>query len=238
MGVRGNSGFLDVDKRFGDGTISGNTKGTISVDQQFLERTHGRMAPIITGTVTGSTQIGFGTTDSENSPIRGFYDFSWSGLIYTQPEIGTMKTITGIGFDVSSFTTRQGQDFNDIRVFCGHYTSDTFATTSPNEDISAYVGISNWTQCTNNGYVWFPNTLGVNVSERIIFDTPFVYNGIDRLMIKLESREGDYLAQPRVVWDSATDTASVAYDRQDNTYPTGTGIRTTIKPNIVIYYEE
>ncbi len=47
MSKRGNSGFVDIDKRFGDGTISGDTKGTIENTQHYLERTQGRMAPVI-----------------------------------------------------------------------------------------------------------------------------------------------------------------------------------------------
>jgi hypothetical protein len=46
MSKRGNSGFVDIDKRFGteniDGELTGNTKGTIEVQQQYLERTQGR----------------------------------------------------------------------------------------------------------------------------------------------------------------------------------------------------
>jgi hypothetical protein len=79
--------------------------------------------------------------------------------------------------------------------------------------------------------------VGINYGERIVFDTPFEYNGTDRLIIKIENREGEYLTQPRIVWDSYTDTASVAYDWQDNTYPTGGGTRTNVRPNIVVYYE-
>ncbi len=239
MSRRGNSGFTDIDKRFG--TSSGDTKGSVEVRQHYLERTQGRFDPIVQVALTGSTQIGTGTTDSENAPIRPFYDFSWSGMIYTSSELGVditgPKTITGLAFDVSSFTTRQGEDISDLRVFCAHYNSDTFSESNPDEDIENRSGISGWTQCTNNGYVWLPETVGINVDERIIFDTPFEYNGIDRLMIKIESREGNYLSQPRIQWDSYTDSASVAYDWQDTTYPTGAGVRTNVRPNTLIFYE-
>jgi hypothetical protein len=40
MSIRGNSGFIDIDKRFGSST--GDTKGMIARDQHFLERTQGR----------------------------------------------------------------------------------------------------------------------------------------------------------------------------------------------------
>tara|TARA_Y100000389_G_scaffold101553_1_gene98352 strand:+ start:1280 stop:2122 length:843 start_codon:yes stop_codon:yes gene_type:complete len=40
MSIRGNSGFIDTDKRFG--SSSGDTKGMIAREQHFLERTQGR----------------------------------------------------------------------------------------------------------------------------------------------------------------------------------------------------
>lgn len=238
MGIRGNSGFIGLDLR--TGSLTGDTKGIVGRKQHFLERTNGRFEPprVIT---TGSTQIGNGTTGSENVPVRGFYDFSWSAMIFTSSEMSTdfsgAKTITGLAFDVKSFSANQGDDFDDIRVFCGHYNADTFSESNPDEDIGNRSGVTDWTQCTNNGYVWLPQTVGINYGERIVFDTPFEYNGTDRLIIKIENREGEYLTQPRIVWDSYTDTASVAYDFQDNTYPTGGGTRTNVRPNIVVYYE-
>ena len=43
MSIRGNSGFIDTDKRFG--SSSGDTKGIIQREQHFLERTQGRFSP-------------------------------------------------------------------------------------------------------------------------------------------------------------------------------------------------
>jgi len=42
MSIRGNSGFIDTDKRFGSTT--GDTKGIIGREQHFLERTQGRFS--------------------------------------------------------------------------------------------------------------------------------------------------------------------------------------------------
>jgi hypothetical protein len=42
MSIRGNSGFIDVDKRFGSST--GDTKGIVAREQHFLERTQGRFS--------------------------------------------------------------------------------------------------------------------------------------------------------------------------------------------------
>lgn len=42
MSIRGNSGFIDIDKRFG--SLTGDTKGVIGREQHFLERTQGRFS--------------------------------------------------------------------------------------------------------------------------------------------------------------------------------------------------
>jgi len=44
MSIRGNSGFIDTDKRFGSTT--GNTKGIVAREQHYLERTQGRFTPL------------------------------------------------------------------------------------------------------------------------------------------------------------------------------------------------
>ena len=44
MSIRGNSGFIDIDKRFGSST--GDTKGVVAREQHFLERTQGRFVVI------------------------------------------------------------------------------------------------------------------------------------------------------------------------------------------------
>ena len=44
MSIRGNNGFIDIDRRFGSTT--GDTKGITAREQHFLERTQGRFAVI------------------------------------------------------------------------------------------------------------------------------------------------------------------------------------------------
>ena len=69
MSIRGNSGFIDVDKRFGSST--GDTKGIIAREQHFLERTQGRFAGELlppTPTVWYDANSSYITT--QGSPVR------------------------------------------------------------------------------------------------------------------------------------------------------------------------
>jgi len=69
MSIRGNSGFIDVDKRFGSST--GDTKGIVAREQHFLERTQGRFSPELlppTPTVWYDANSSYITT--QGSPVR------------------------------------------------------------------------------------------------------------------------------------------------------------------------
>lgn len=69
MSGRGNSGFLDVDKRFG--TSSGDTKGIVSREQHFLERTQSRFSPISAGGIPGGTPTVWLDADSSYITTQG-----------------------------------------------------------------------------------------------------------------------------------------------------------------------
>jgi|TARA_R110001592_G_scaffold35515_5_gene120798 hypothetical protein len=69
MSIRGNSGFIDTDKRFG--SPSGDTKGIIAREQHFLERTQGRFASELlppTPTVWYDANSSYITT--QGGPVR------------------------------------------------------------------------------------------------------------------------------------------------------------------------
>ena len=69
MSIRANSGFFNVDKRFGSAT--GDTKGIIGREQYFLERTDGRFSPGLlppTPTVWYDANSSYITT--QGSPVR------------------------------------------------------------------------------------------------------------------------------------------------------------------------
>ena len=86
MSIRGNSGFIDVDKRFGSST--GDTKGIIAREQHFLERTQGRFAGELlppTPTVWYDANSSYITT--QGSPVRvdQWNDRSGNGINATGP---------------------------------------------------------------------------------------------------------------------------------------------------------
>jgi hypothetical protein len=81
MSIRGNSGFIDTDKRFG--TTSGDTKGVVAREQHFLERTQGRFAPIGPLSPPDPT-VWYDATDVELRPatsnVLTWFDQSGNGI--------------------------------------------------------------------------------------------------------------------------------------------------------------
>lgn len=71
MSRRGNSGFIDRDKRFGDNTPSGDTKGIVEVQQHYLERTKGRFVPLEDGVAIGGTPTVWYNFDTANVTLTG-----------------------------------------------------------------------------------------------------------------------------------------------------------------------
>ena len=86
MSIRGNSGFIDVDKRFG--TSTGDTKGTIGREQHFLERTQGRFSPELfppTPTVWYDPNSDYITTQGIPVRVDQWDDRSGNGINATGP---------------------------------------------------------------------------------------------------------------------------------------------------------
>lgn len=86
MSNRGNSGFIDTDKRFG--ASSGDTKGIISREQHFLERTQSRYLPL--GVGPGGSPTFWVDSDTSyitlvGSDVSNWADRSGNGLDLLDP---------------------------------------------------------------------------------------------------------------------------------------------------------
>jgi len=75
MSVRGNSGFVDTDKRFG--SSSGDTKGIIQREQQFLERTQGRFEPVSNELAPAENPTAWYDADSTYITLNGSDVSQW-----------------------------------------------------------------------------------------------------------------------------------------------------------------
>lgn len=129
------------------------------------------------GNVQAQTYIEVGNGTVQNSmPIYSSWNYSWSSLIYSQSDLGGSKTITSIGL---------------------HCTNGP--KTVPNQKV--YMKLSAVSVFSNAGYEDPLNTGYTLVYEgsltfqtgwnEIVLATPFVYDGVQNLIIHWENRWGN-----------------------------------------------
>lgn len=152
-----------------------------------------------------SNIIGNGTSVSENYPFNGYYDYSWSNVIYTQSELGAAGTISKIAFYVGN--SPSAYTMNNQIIYMKHTSASAFSN-------NTYGGTSGYTQVFNgtityNGSGW----------KEITLSTPFSYNGTDNLDVLFENRDGSWASGfPSFNYTSVSGNR-VKRDYQDNSFP-------------------
>jgi len=216
----------------GSGTYTGNIDVTAnekySVDFRYYGTwDYGAQIDNITITEMAAgyteTTIGTGTSESALVPAYGYYDYSWSQMIYTQAELNTAGTIKSISFYVDN-SSPSSYTMNNQKIFLGHTSASQFDG-SPAEDVTSDITVTNYTECFS-GSITF-----VHGWTTVTLDQDFPYNNASNLVVKLENRDGTY-ASPYPAFDYTTSSNKAAYKYNDGSYPTGNGTRTSIRPNV------
>ena len=172
--------------------------------------------------------IGAGTGIVYDIPSYGFYEYSWSTMIYQQSEIDMEGEITQIRFNVQD--TPVDYTMPNQKIYMAHTTLSSFPNASVEEAEESNHVSSDWTLVYDGTLVW---NVGWN---EITLDSPFSWNNTDNLLIKVENYSGTYS------WDYPgfyyTDNpGTVAYNWQDGSYPFTNGIRSSERPNIKLLFE-
>lgn len=125
--------------------------------------------------------IGEGNGMTEMVPYNTFYHFSFTEQIYLANEIEYAGAIKAVSFRLAySYNT---ECTSDIVVYMKNVSRSAFDDTSDYEPVAEdnIVFSGPWTIPANyDGWV------------TITFDTPFLYNGIDNLMIAIDENTNDY----------------------------------------------
>ena len=127
---------------------------------------------IFSTSFAATVQVGDGTGTTSNFPILGLYDYSYTQQIYTQTQINHAGTIEKIRF---YYVSGPIADSKDWKIWIGHTTKDSFASTTDWEPIAGLTEVfdGDVSNMIPAGYNWMEITL----------DTPFVYNNTDNLVI-------------------------------------------------------
>jgi hypothetical protein len=187
------------------------------------------------GWIPNFIQIGSGST-FVHYPSVNFFRFSYTQVIYLQSEVGGPRTIDAIAFQWrGQYATR----VHTIQVSIGHTDRTNFAGTGSSNWISAHPLTSVF-----SGQITFPQIANTWVEIPI---TPFLYNGVDNLVIAINKTDpsgpfdqgneqflaysaGSGAANQRVMW--VRKDPAPAYD--PNNLPTAQAVATNV-PNIRIF---
>ena len=125
--------------------------------------------------------IGEGNGMTDMVPYNTFYNYSFTEQIYLANEIEYAGAIKAVSFRLAySYNTEYT---SDIVVYLKNVSRSTFADTSDYEPVAEdnMVFSGPWTiPADYDGWV------------TITFDTPFLYNGIDNLMVAIDENSDDY----------------------------------------------
>jgi hypothetical protein len=160
------------------------------------------------------------TTTDGRVPAYGYYDYSWSGLIYKSSEVGAPIIIDEIQFDVDNDinTTMTNQ-----KIFIAHTTMNMFPNGS--EPVDGDIEISDWTLVYTGDITW---TQGWNA---ITLDATFFYNGLDNILIKTINEHGSWTSSyPEFRYTSSPN--MVVYNYADGGIPSSNGWRNSYRPNM------
>ncbi|MCF7912704.1 MAG: T9SS type A sorting domain-containing protein [Candidatus Cloacimonetes bacterium] len=168
-------------------------------------------------------EIGTGTSLTSYVPVYGFYDYSWSGTVYLQEELGEAMTINKIAYFVGNTCT--DYIMPEQYIYMTHTAEDiiTDNTYQNPAGVRDFQEVFSGTITFNSGWL------------EIILDNTFDYNGVDNLMIWWDNFDGDYASgYPR--FNYTPQTSRAIYKYSDNTFPAAlTGTIASYLPNIRIY---
>jgi hypothetical protein len=174
--------------------------------------------------VSPSTTVQLGdpnsTTTNGRVPSYGYYDYSWSSLIYTATEVGAPIEIDEIQFDVENDinTTMTNQ-----KIFIAHTTMNTFP--DGGEPVDGDISISDWTLVYAGDITW---AQGWNT---ITLDATFMYNGLGNILIKTINEHGSWTTNyPEFRYTAKANT--VVYNYADGGMPGPLGWRNDYRPNM------
>lgn len=125
--------------------------------------------------------VGNGTyTSFSIGPINTLYEYSYYQIIYKASDINATGTITSIEYEMLNANPINNSD-EQIDIWVGHTSKNAFV------DGYDWISTSEMTKVLTNG-----TAVKSGTTVTLTFDTPFVYNGVDNLVIAIDANEPTY----------------------------------------------
>ena len=168
------------------------------------------------------------------SPMYGLFNYSWSSNIYYAADIGSSKTIYGIGWYVDEFQNGYSQSgpytFSNIKVYFAYTTLNGWSNITNVSGvnrltgINAAQGITSWTK-VYDGSITFNSS---NSWKSIQLSTPFSYNGTSNLVVHVENWDASWQSGYPIFHYTSTSSSgnrTMKYGAQDGSMGPTSGSR-------------
>jgi len=229
------SSIYDLPYTFNAPATLGAYSGNIMLEQTAPGSTEIQIA--VTANVSTDVIVGNGNTNL-GIPVNPYYKTTYSQSIYYPSEISYPAgyRINKIYYYFNGFSTLVHT--KDFVIYMGHTTTNSFATTT------SWLPISEFTQVYNNVNIAQQATGGYWME--FLLDTPFLYNGLDNLVIAVEENvlTSTYDSSSNFFWSTATAGLNRSIQHQSDTVdadpanpPTATALKAGF-PNLKLGLEE
>ncbi len=172
--------------------------------------------------------IGDGTGSGYYSPFNNYYKYSWNETIYQASEFDGSASISSIAYHCAS--TDKTVNATSVKIYMGETTKSEFASSSdwtPESDLTlVYEGSS--------------IVLGDTEWEEFVLDQPFVYSGVNNLVVVVAKSASNYNSSLKWYYTDYGNKPCM-YLQSDGSasyaeYPTQSGVQYAYSPDIKINY--
>ncbi|MBE6343311.1 MAG: hypothetical protein E7065_07965, partial [Lentimicrobiaceae bacterium] len=172
--------------------------------------------------------IGDGTGSGYYSPFNNYYKHSWNETIYQASEFDGSASITSIAYHCAS--TDKTVNATSVKIYMGETTK------------SEFVSSSDWTPESDLTLVYEGSSivLGDTEWEEFVLDQPFVYSGVNNLVVVVAKSASNYNSSLKWYYTDYGNKPCM-YLQSDGSesyaqYPTQSGVQYAYSPDIKINY--
>ncbi|MCB5234188.1 MAG: choice-of-anchor D domain-containing protein, partial [Candidatus Cloacimonetes bacterium] len=207
------------------GTVEGPAAATITITHAGEEFEVALSANVLPD---GLVVIGDGTTNSY-MPVNTFYGYSYAQMLYKADEIMTQdRQLEKVAYHWNGAGAAPNSD--QWTIYIGHTDKEAFANTTD------WIGVNDLT-VVYQGTVTMP---AENMWIEIELETPFIYNGVDNLVIAVRETQPSYDSSSYFFYNTASTTGRSIRYQSDSIIPDPaappTGTLMAAYPNIRMYF--